>query len=144
MSCCYLQETWAVIFGWVELSAPRSRPRPPPTSVSKPDMPVLQDISLLDAKTLNPKYVSGSGFRVQGLEATLYPKYRLHRILDHPQPSSPSSESGPNRGVSQNEGYHLRGGPQQQGWFRVQGLWHHRIWRSILGPLYGSYPVGLS
>ena len=24
MSCCYLQETWAVIFGWVELSAPRS------------------------------------------------------------------------------------------------------------------------
>ena len=25
MSCCYLQETWAVIFGWVELSAPRSR-----------------------------------------------------------------------------------------------------------------------
>ena len=25
MSCCYLQGTWAVIFGWVELSAPRSR-----------------------------------------------------------------------------------------------------------------------
>ena len=24
MSCCYLPETWAVIFGWVELSAPRS------------------------------------------------------------------------------------------------------------------------
>ena len=24
MSCCYLQETWALIFGWVELSAPRS------------------------------------------------------------------------------------------------------------------------
>ena len=23
-SCCYLPETWAVIFGWVELSAPRS------------------------------------------------------------------------------------------------------------------------
>ena len=24
ISCCYLQQTWGVIFGWVELSAPRS------------------------------------------------------------------------------------------------------------------------